>query len=57
MVLLATNPKGDGYGFEASLERLCDRVATGFLVNSDLLAQEWRKMTHDGVIGFGLRLR
>lgn len=37
------NPNGDSYGFGASMERFCDRVAAEFLVSSDLIDQEWRE--------------
>ena len=37
------NPDGDSYGFGASMERFCDRVAAEFLVSSNLIGQEWRE--------------
>ena len=51
-VVNPANPEGDSYGFEASMERFCDRVAAEFLVDSDLLVQEWRNVNDDGVVGY-----
>ena len=44
--------RGDSFGFDASMERFCDRVAAEFLVDSDLLVLEWREVTNDGVMGY-----
>ena len=37
------HPEGDSHGFDATLERFCDRVAAEFLVSSDFIGQEWQK--------------
>ena len=39
-VVNPANSEGDSFGFDASMERFCDRVAAEFLVDSDLLVLE-----------------
>lgn len=51
-VVNPANSEGDSFGFDASMERFCDRVAAEFLVDSDPLVLEWREVTNDGVMGY-----